>query len=158
MPKLLLVQDAMVKNLVTVPDSATVRQTAEIMHQGRFSGLPVVNEAGALVGVISEKDIFRALYPSYGEFYALEEIPAKSPEQMQDWLKEQGDKLIKDFMKEPITTTPETPLVKIGAVMMARNIHRLPVVDNGKLVGMISRRVIYRAIFNTVFGFEEAGI
>ncbi len=114
----------------------------------------MVNKAGDLVGVVSEKDIFRALYPTYGEFYAFEEIPAKSPDQMQEWLKEQGDKLIKDFMKEPITTTPETPLVKIAAIMMARNIHRLPVVENGKLLGMISRRVIYRAIFNTVFGFE----
>lgn len=155
MPKILLVKDIMATKFVTIPARATVREAAEILHRGGFSGAPVVDEQGELVGVISEKDLFRALYPSYKEFYEQESlIPKVDPDGMEEWLKEAGSKSIQEVIKKPITTTPDSPLVQIGALMLARSIHRLPVVDNGKLVGVISRRRLYRAIFNHLFGFN----
>lgn len=154
---MLLVKDIMLTKFITLPLSASLREAAEILHRGGFSGAPVADEQGKLVGVISEKDIFRALYPTYGEFYEQEEaVPTMGPENLEAWLKDAGSKKIKDILiAEPITTTPDTPLVKIGAIMLARGIHRLPVLQNGKLVGMISRRRLYRAIFNHLFGFQS---
>lgn len=154
--KILLVKDIMVKNLTTIPEDATIRQAAEILHRGEFSGAPVVDAKGNLVGVISEKDLFASLYPTYQEFYAQEAVlPCCNPEGMEEWLRDAGNKKIFEIIKKPITTTPDAPLVQVGATMMARGIHRLPVVRKEKLVGMISRRSLYRAIFNHLFGFKK---
>ncbi|MDD5110468.1 MAG: CBS domain-containing protein [Patescibacteria group bacterium] len=154
--KILLVKDIMVKGLKTIPADATVREAAEILHRGEFSGAPVVDAKGNLVGVVSEKDLFGTLFPTYQEFYAQEAIlPCCEPEGMETWLRESGNKKISEVVKKPITTTPDAPLVQIGATMMARGIHRLPVVQKGKLVGMISRRRLYRAIFKHLFGFKK---
>lgn len=156
MPTVLLVNDIMATRFTTIPERATVREAAEILHRGGFSGAPVVDDQGGLVGVISEKDLFRALYPTYQEFYEQEAlIPKVDPDGMEEWLKEAGSKRILDIVKKPITTTPETPLTQIGAIMLAKNIHRLPVLENGRLVGIISRRRLYRAIFNHLFGFTS---
>ena len=154
MHPVLLVSDIMVTRFTTIPDDATVREAAAILHRGGFSGAPVVDRSGRLAGVISEKDLFRALYPTYGEFYTQESlIPKMNPDGMEEWLRDAGGKPIRELVKPPITTTPETPLVQIGAIMLARNIHRLPVLEGDRLVGMISRRRLYRAIFNHLFGF-----
>lgn len=155
MDKPILVKDVMVTKFKTISQEATIREASKILHRGGFSGAPVVNKKGAFVGIISEKDLFKALYPSYSEYYEEEIIPSLGPEEMEKWLAESSNKQIKNLVKEPITTTPETPLVKIGALMLAKNIHRLPVLKNGKLVGVISRRLIYRSIFNHLFGFGK---
>ena len=76
-------------------------------------------------------------------------------EEVQNWLLSASDKKIKDILKEPITTTPETPLVQVGALMLAQGIHRLPVMDGDKMVGIITRRDIYSAIFNYLFDFKK---
>lgn len=156
MKNILLVKDIMATELVSIPYDATIKEAAEILHKGRFSGGPVIDKAGNLVGVISEKDLFRALYPTYREIYQEEDLSILlDPQNLEDWLKDAGGKKIKDILQKPITTTPQTPLVKAAAVMLARGIHRLPVLDNGKLVGIISRRSIYRRIFNHIFGFDN---
>lgn len=156
MKNIILVKDIMREDYTSIPQDATIREAAEILHQGGFSGAPVVDKEGKLIGIISEKDLFQALYPSYGEFYEQEEtIPTMGLQELQHWLKDAGSKPIKEFIKKPITTTPDTALVKIGALMLAKGIHRLPVLENEKLVGIISRRRLYRAIFNHIFEFGE---
>lgn len=156
MPTALLVRDVMSTKLATIPQSVTIREAAEMLHRGNFSGAPVVSPQGQLVGVISEKDLFSAMFPTYGQFYLQEElIPKMDAGGMEAWLRDAGAKPIAGLIKPPITTTPETPLVQVGAIMIARGIHRLPVVDGGKLVGIISRRELYRALFDHLFGFDR---
>ena len=154
--QLILVKDIMEKSVVTVSENKTIKEVAEILHKGGFSGCPVVNEQLRVIGVISEKDIFRSLYPSYDDYYRDVSIPTMGPSEMEAWLRESGSKKIKEILSgPPITTTPNTPLVKVGAIMLARNIHRLPVVDNDKLVGIITRRQLYRSLFNHLFKFKN---
>lgn len=156
MHKVLKVKDIMIKKFTSIPYEASLKEAAKILHEGAFSGAPVMDKDGNLKGIISEKDLFRALYPSYGEFYEQEElIPTMGPDEMQNWLLDASDKKIQDIVKEPITTSRETPLVQVGALMLARGIHRLPVMEGEKMVGIITRRDIYRAIFNYLFGFKK---
>jgi CBS domain-containing protein len=156
MHKILKVKDIMRKKFTSIPYESSLKEAAQILHDGGFSGAPVTDKDGNLKGVISEKDLFRALYPSYGQFYEQEEmIPTMGADEMQNWLLDASDKKIKDIIKDPITTVPETPLVQVGALMLARGIHRLPVMENDKMVGIITRRDIYRAIFNFLFDFKK---
>lgn len=62
------VRDVMIASVVTVKPTATYEETARLLHARHVSGLPVVSESGKLVGVVSEKDLFRAMYPLYEEY------------------------------------------------------------------------------------------
>lgn len=125
-----------------------------LLHH-HISGAPVVSREGGVIGVVSEKDVFRAIYPSYEEWYA-------GPQAFTDFLaleqeaRAAQEKRVEQFMSTRVkSVSPDTPVLKVGALMVATGIHRVPVVDQGKLVGMVSRRDIFRAILRVHFGLDE---
>lgn len=145
------VGEIMQKEVVSIPKGTPFREVAKILIEKKVSGAPVIDETGKIVGVVSEKDIFRAIYPSYEDFY-------ESPESYLDFeeleaeAKTANHKKVEDFMSSRlITADPETPVLKIGALMVATGIHRVPVVENGKVVGMVGRGDIYRVILKERF-------
>lgn len=151
----MLVRDIMSQSVVTIAKGATWRQVAETLLNHRISGAPVVDEVGRVIGVVSEKDVFRAIYPTYREWYegphaftdflALEEEARRAPE-----------KRVEEFMTTRLVeVTPDTPILRVGALMVASGIHRVPVIDRGALVGMVSRRNIFRAILRVHFNLHE---
>jgi CBS domain-containing protein len=145
----MLVQDVMKEQFVTVPDTHKFFQAAEIFLHHHISAAPVVDVAGALVGVLSEKDLFRALYPTYDEFYL-------SPEEFveDEWVDaavaHAEQKTVREIMsKRLIVAKPDTHVMKIGGLMIATGIHQVPVVtEKNKIVGMVTRREIYHAILH----------
>lgn len=142
----------MKKDVVVIKKGTSYQTLAKILLENKISGAPVVDENEKIVGVVSEKDLFKAIYPSYEEFYESPESYLDF-EKLEEEAKKAGDKKVEDFMsKRLITADPETPVLKIGALMVATGIHRVPVVENGKVVGMVSRRDIYRAILKERFG------
>jgi CBS domain-containing protein len=145
------VQEIMKKEVVAIKKGTPYREVAETLVKNKISGAPVVDEKGDIVGVVSEKDLFRAVYPDYKDFY---ETPAAHLdfEELEREAKKAGDKKVEDFMsKRLITADPDTPVLKIGALMIATGIHRVPVVKDKKVIGMVSRRDIYRAILKERF-------
>ena len=141
------IRDIMTKKVISIPAHATLRQAASILAENEISGAPVVSEAGKLLGIVSEKDLFKALYPSHAEFYEspgvwidLDAIEKKTVEA--------ADKPVLDLMsKTVITVNPETPLMQVGSLMLVRGIHRVIVVEeSGDIVGVAPRRDIYRNI------------
>jgi CBS domain-containing protein len=141
------IRDIMTKKVISIPAHATLRQAASILAENEISGAPVVSEAGKLLGIVSEKDLFKALYPSHAEFYEspgvwidLDAIEKKTVEA--------ADKPVLDLMsKTVITVNPETPLMQVGSLMLVRGIHRVIVVEeSGDIVGVATRRDIYRNI------------
>jgi CBS domain-containing protein len=153
------VKEIMKTEIIKINAEKTCKEAAKLMIESKISGAPVVDESGKLVGIISEKDIFRSFYPSYKEFY-------ENPEYYYDFeMLEKNAKIfseskkVKDVMAERlITAEPETPVLKVGAQMVASGIHRVPVVENGKLVGIVSRRDIYRAIMRIHLGMWKEGV
>ncbi len=152
----MLVRDLMKAEVVTLLNGTTWREAAMLFLEKRISGAPVVDADGRVLGVVSEKDIFRAIYPGYKEWYegphaftdflALEEEARRAPE-----------KRVEEFMTTRLVSVdPETPVLKVGALMVATGIHRVPVLANGTLVGMVSRRDIFRAIMRVHFGIWES--
>ncbi len=132
--------------VITVSPTATYEEAAEIMRSSRISGAPVVDDKGRIVGIISEKDLFRAMFPLYEEY-------AVTPETMID--RESQEEDVELIRKQPVerymvrkvaTIGPDSPILSAGGLMLAHGFHRLPVVDDGKLVGIVTREDIYSVI------------
>jgi len=147
------VNEIMTKKVVTIADNSTLLTTAKILSDNNISGAPVVNKEGKLAGIISEKDLFKALYPSHAEFY-------DSPglwldlDAIEEKASESADKLIKDLVsKDVITVNSDAPLMQVGSMMLVRGIHRVVVVSQeGHIEGIVTRRDIYKKILKERLG------
>jgi len=143
------VKEVMTTVLITANKEAPYKEVAEKMIARDVSGILIVDDQGLLVGLVSEKDLFRILYPYYQSFYERPE-EYKNFEEREEKIKEAFTHPVEKFMaKNLITVSPETPIMEAGATMLAKKIHRLPVVENGKLIGIVTRKDIYHAILNS---------
>lgn len=140
------VREVMVTTVVTVTPWATYEDAALLLRKHQVSGMPVVDEDGILAGVISEKDLFRALYPRYEEYLSDPQAYANQ-EKQEDEIESLRKQPIRNYMNRAvITISADASVLHAGGLMLARGIHRLPVVENGKLVGIVAREDIYSAI------------
>ena len=123
----LLVSSVMTKDVVTLERNDKLRMADDVMRLGRIRHLPVVDEDGALAGIVSQRDLFhggllRALgYGTHARQRALETM------------------VVKEAMRsEVLTTTPETPLAEAAKMMIERQIGCLVVLDGQKIVGILT--------------------
>lgn len=139
--------DIMIKDVITVGPEALILDVATLMLERRISGVPVVDEAGRLLGVLSEGDLIRR--PEIetdkirrgwlGLFVSIEE-------KARDFVKSHA-RLAREVMTQPaISVAPETPLAEVVHLMERKRIKRLPVVAQGKLVGIVTRTDLLRAL------------
>lgn len=151
----MIVREIMKTDIVTIPKGTSYREVAKTLLLKKMSGAPVVDDRGNLIGVVSEKDLFKAIYPSYNDFYTAPENYINF-EQLEHDSRQASDKKVEELMSPRlITTTPQTAILKVGAIMVATGIHRVPVLENGKLVGMVSRGDVYRAVLREYFEMWE---
>lgn len=134
------VADAYSEKTAKARANATLREAAELLSDTRSSDLMVVADDETLLGVVSEGDLIRAVMPSREEVLS-DEVPLL---QILDLIEEKRSSIkdicVTDIMTEnPITVTPEDPLLKAAQIMTSKMIHRLPVVVGGKLIGSLSR-------------------
>jgi CBS domain-containing protein len=119
------VEEIMIRNVKYVRPNSNIKDVAILICTNHISGVPVVDYDGKLAGIISEKDIIKAMYPSYIDFYY---DPVRS----------------RDFEE---TEGRYAEILKAGSLMVLKKIRRLPVVDKGKIVGIVSMGDIHQAIF-----------
>lgn len=140
------VRNVMETKVITISEDGTYQEAARLMHKHGFSGLPVLNADGQLTGVISEKDLFRAIYPCYADYCANPEIYSNQEEQEAE-IDSINFGLVREYMSTKVLTIdPDAPILKAGGMMLAKHIHRLPVIENGKMVGIVTRKEIFGAI------------
>ncbi len=144
------VRQAMNINAVRVLIGTTVRKAAEITAFSSVSDLIVIDSENNFLGVLSEGDLMRAALPSLTEL--VEHGNEASLPDAYDLFSEKGQQLSERpvdelVIKDPLTVSPEDHIQKAAALMAARNIRRLPVVERGKLAGTISRADVCRAVF-----------
>ena len=121
------VKDIMAKKLVTFQPDMHVRAAIQSLLKHKISGAPVVNENGTLIGVLSEIDCM--------------------PTIIQDLYYSDSGGSVGDFMSTELTTVnSEMGLVDLAETFQKKHFRRLPVVDNGILVGQVSRRDVLKAI------------
>ncbi|MBP9759743.1 MAG: CBS domain-containing protein [Candidatus Pacebacteria bacterium] len=140
------VRDVMCKKIVTVSPDTSYEGAAKLMHAEELSVLVVVDANGSLEGILSEKDLFRAIYPDYSEYFINPEAYDDEDER-EERVQELRKRSVFEYMTTTVETVgPQTPLMLAGGLMVAHRIHTLPVVEDGKLVGLISREMVFRTI------------
>ena len=140
-------RDVMVSPVITVRPSASVKEVAKIFLERQISAVPVVDDQGKIVGIVSEGDL-------------LHRSEAGTQRQRPWWLLAltRDDALAADYVKaharkvsdvmatEVITAGPDTPLHEIASTLEKYAIKRVPIVKDGQLVGIVSRANLIQAV------------
>jgi CBS domain-containing protein len=132
--------DIMKYRVITIGREATVLQAARLMLQNRISGLPVVDTKGAVIGMVTEGDLLRRTElgterhrPRWLEFLA-------GPGRLAgEYAHTHGRKIDEVMTRKVITIERSTPLDAVVALMERHRIKRLPVIEDGRLIGIVSR-------------------
>jgi len=133
-------RDVMTWGIISVEPDASVERAALLMLQNEISGLPVVDPKGNLVGIVTEGDFLRR-----GEIGTQRRRPrwlefVIGPGRLAtEYVRTSGRKVSEIMTPNPHTLTPDTPLEEIVSVMERHRIKRLPVLEDGKAVGIVSR-------------------
>jgi predicted transcriptional regulator len=142
----MLVRDIMTTAIKSAHPDDRIRDIVNVMCFNKISGMPVVDSAGHIVGVISEKDVLHGMFPSLDEM--LENPGPVDYEALEREYHDIVNKRVAELMsKKVFTVGPDMPLLRAASLMFRRRIRRIPVADNGKLVGIISVGDVHKAIF-----------
>jgi CBS domain-containing protein len=137
----------MTRSVISVNPDTTIVEAANIMLKRHVSGLPVVDETGKLVGVVSEGDFIRrseiGTQRKRGRWLRFILGPGKSAS---DFVHEHGRKVSEVMTPSPLTITEDTALAEIVELMERNNVKRLPVVRGDKVVGIVSRANLLQAV------------
>jgi CBS domain-containing protein len=141
----LVAGDIMTGPAVACRDETLFEEIAEILADRDISGMPVVNERGDVVGVISERDLAHALGGPMVKLAVRRRnhAPFRGALHERSW----GARRAKDIMTAPaITVASNVHLDEVARVMRFHQINRVPVVDAGRLIGVITRGDVLGAI------------
>jgi CBS domain-containing protein len=129
--------DIMSRFPVTIKETASLDMAAELMMRFRISGLPVISGQGEIVGIITATDLFRLM----GEHEAGAPAGSKvSPESL---------RVGQVMSKNVHTIKQETTLKEMIQLMFGKNVHTMPVVESGEIVGVVGRRDVLNAYYYT---------
>jgi len=132
--------DLMTSLVVTVRADATIEYAAQLMLQYRISGLPVTDSDGAVLGIITESDLLRRAETGTENRHARWASLLIAPGRLaQEYVRAHGCKVAEVMTERVFIVTPETPLADLVALMETKHVKRVPVVDQGRLVGIVSR-------------------
>jgi CBS domain-containing protein len=137
----------MTKPVFTVLPDATILEAANLMLRRHISGLPVVDTAGKLVGIVSEGDFIRrseiGTQRKHGRLLKLILGPGQAAT---DFVHERGCKIAEIMTYDPVTISEDTSLEAIVVLMEKNKLRRLPVMRGEKLVGIVSRSNLLQAV------------
>ncbi|RWK89791.1 MAG: CBS domain-containing protein [Mesorhizobium sp.] len=130
-------KDVMTARVVTVSPDHSVRHAARIMLDHRISGMPVVDDGGRVVGIVSEGDFLRR-----SELGAT----ALSSGEVRGYVKGHSWKVADLMTSDVVVADEETPIERIAVLMQEHGIKRIPVLRGPRLVGVVSRADLLRVV------------
>lgn len=140
----------MSRDVVTVTRNVTVKELAKLLTSKNISGVPVVDDGDHLIGVVTESDlIYQNKKIHIPTTFAILDafIFLESTEKMDLEMKKIAGSTVGDiYTKEVIRVSESTPLDEIATIMAEKNVHTIPVVAEGKLIGVIGKRDIIKTI------------
>ena len=148
---MLTARKIMTKDVVTVGLDTPVSALADILWENKISGVPVVDEAGKLLGVVTESDLIdqskKVHIPTIMTILD-SMIFLENPNKIDKELKKMtGSKVSDIYSTEVITVDLNTPMYELATIMANQKVHTLPVVEKGKLEGVIGKADIIRNLY-----------
>jgi CBS domain-containing protein len=140
-------RDVMVSPVVTVKASASVKEVAKLLLERRVSAVPVVDDNDKIVGIVSEGDLLHRA-ESHTERRRSWWLFALTGEDTlaHEYVKAHARKVADVMTSKMITASPDTPLAALAALMETNAIKRVPIVNDGQLVGIVSRSNLVQAV------------
>ncbi len=143
--------DIMQRDVVCVQKDTSMADLVELLRDHRISGVPVVDEGGVLVGVVSATDVLLGDLV-LGQGPMMESDYHTHPEvHSEDWedleIEPEDDRRVRDIMSTSvITAEPSTPIAELAQLMYTHRIHRLIILDRGLLAGIVTTTDILKAV------------
>ena len=147
---MLTARDIMTREVVTIQAEASVEDLAKLLEEHRIGGAPVLDKNGVLVGVVTQSDLVQRsrdleLPPALNilDIHLFLETPSHFKKRLEKLL---GGR-VKDVMTEnPHSVAPDTPVNEIARLMSSQGVHTLPVLEGGKLVGIVGKLDLIRGV------------
>ncbi|QAR33148.1 CBS domain-containing protein [Geovibrio thiophilus] len=131
------IRDIMTTKVVTARPDETIKEVILRLRTNKISGLPVVNSSNKIVGVFSESDVMMALPDILNDADAIPLID----------IKELTDNSVRMVMSEPrYTVSPDADVKEAARIMLEKYVHRLPVIENEELIGLVSLGDVLKAL------------
>jgi CBS domain-containing protein len=139
--------DVMIRRVVSVSPETSIVEAIGLMLDNHISGLPVIDQDGKLVGMLSEGDFLRRPETETERRRSawLDALFGLS-EAARDFIRSHGSRVREVMSAHPITVNEDTPLDQVVHLMETRRVKRLPVVRGGKVVGIVSRANLMLAV------------
>jgi CBS domain-containing protein len=149
---MLTAKEIMTKAVRSVPLGTSIEALAGLFEETRYNALPVVDDAGKLVGIVSQNDLIERDKPLH--------IPTvvsifdwviylESEQKFKDDVKRMAARTVDEiYVADPVTCSPETPVSEVAALMSEKKAHMVPVLDGDKLIGVVARLDIIRSMGN----------
>jgi CBS domain-containing protein len=136
-------RDLMTANPFSVAPETSVRTAIDLLLRERISGVPVVDGAGRMCGILTEGDLLRRSVLNIGVNIAPQE---GNPDFFADYIRSHGTTVGDCMTRDVVCVTPAEPIVQLVALFRDHGIRRVPVVTDGQLVGVVSRHDVLKAI------------
>ena len=147
---MLKVKDIMTREVKTVTPETEITQAAKLLLSERINGVPVVNQTGELVGILCQSDLIaqQKSIPIPSLFTLLDGyIPLTRSNRLDREVEKIAATRVGHAMTpDPVAVTSDTDIERVAALMVEENYHTLPVVDGGRLVGVVGKEDILRTL------------
>ena len=142
--------EIMAREVITVSPDMEIAEAAGILLDNRINGVPVIDSQGSLLGILCQSDLIaqQKKLPLPSLFTFLDGlIPLSSTKQLEKEVSKIAATTVSQAMTgNPVTVTPETGIEAVAGLMVDNNFHTLPVVADGKLVGVVGKEDVLRTI------------
>ena len=146
----MLVKEIMTKAPITVTGSMEIVEAARLLLENRINGVPVVNDAGKLVGILCQSDIIaqQKKLPVPSLFSFLDGyINLSSMKGIEKEVRKIAATAVLDAMTpDPVYVSPDSTIETVAALMVDHNFHTLPVVEDERLVGVVGKEDILKTL------------
>ncbi len=149
---MLRAKDVMTTDPITVSPDMAITYATKFLLEKNINGVPVVDEAGKLVGILCQSDLIAqqkkipipSLFTVWGGF-----IPLTSMKHLEKEVQKIAATTVAHSMTpNPVTVGPETSIEDVAGLMVDKNFHTIPVVDEGKLVGIVGMEDVLKTVIS----------
>ena len=135
-------KDIMTTSVVTISPEVEIAEAARILLENRISAVPVVDKAGSIQGMLSEGDLMRRAECGSHRSWWLSLLADKT----RIYERDRGTRAKDVMTREVVSIDPETTISDVARILESKGIKRVPVIHNGRLVGIVSRADVLRGL------------